>query len=95
MYGCAVDNALFCFPCLLFGGDKAWTVSGQKDLGNLNAKATKHASSPQHLNHVADLSMLEQSNIASFLDSRYALSIARHNDEVQKIEIPFRKLSIA
>ena len=68
----------------MFDGDKAWTVSGQKDLGNLNAKARKHASSRQHLNQVVDLSMLGQSNTASSLDSGYALSVARHNDEVQK-----------
>ena len=26
--GCEIKNALFCFPCLLFGGDVAWTKEG-------------------------------------------------------------------
>ena len=29
--GCNKANALFCFPCLLFNGDKAWTNVGVTD----------------------------------------------------------------
>ena len=74
----------FCFPCLLFGGESAWTVTGQRDLENMNAKIKKHASSTQHLNRVIDLSLLGTSNIANAIDSGHALYIARHNAEVQK-----------
>ena len=82
--GCDVTNAFFCFPCLLFGGERSWTVTGQTDLRNLGTKIKRHSKSEQHLKYVLDLSMLGQSNIALALDSGYALSIARHNAEVMK-----------
>ncbi|KAJ8922022.1 hypothetical protein NQ315_008661 [Exocentrus adspersus] len=40
--GCGVKNALFCFPCLIFGGDKAWTVNGVKDLSHLSQSIRRH-----------------------------------------------------
>jgi hypothetical protein len=39
--GCDVKNALFCFPCLLFGDDVAWTRTGVTDLGHLPEKKLK------------------------------------------------------
>jgi hypothetical protein len=39
--GCDVKNALFCFPCLLFGDDVAWTRTGVTDLGHLPEKKMK------------------------------------------------------
>jgi len=33
--GCSVRNALFCFPCLLFGSKDSWSNTGVKDLGHL------------------------------------------------------------
>jgi hypothetical protein len=36
--GCDVKNALFCFPCLLFGGDTTWTKTGVTDLGHFCQK---------------------------------------------------------
>ncbi|KAJ4447908.1 hypothetical protein ANN_09917 [Periplaneta americana] len=37
--GCEQNKSLFCFPCLLFGGDAAWTRSGVADLGHLPLKS--------------------------------------------------------
>jgi len=82
--GCEISNALFCYPCLIFGGDKTWTITGHKDLKNIKSKIRKHAASSLHINRVIDLSLLGQCNIAAELDTGHALSVARHNDEVKK-----------
>jgi hypothetical protein len=52
--GCEVKNALFCFPCLLFGGDAAWTKTGVTDLGHLPEKNEKHKNSAKHIRNVSD-----------------------------------------
>ena len=30
--GCETINALFCFPCILFGGENTWTKNGFKTI---------------------------------------------------------------
>ena len=80
--GCDVDDAIFCFPCLLSGGDRGWIVTGQNDLRNLKTKIKKLADSRQHFNYTVVSGMLEQSNIVSSLKTGPALPIARHNTEV-------------
>ena len=40
--GCEEVNAVFCFPCLLFGEDCAWTKWGVKDLKHIAQKSKKH-----------------------------------------------------
>ena len=82
--GCNATNAVFCFPCLLFGGEYAWTETGVKDLGHLPEKLKKHDSSERHMRNVIDLAMLGTVNIATRLSEGYRLSIAKHNMEVQK-----------
>jgi len=82
--GCDEKNALFCFPCLLFGGDLTWTKIGMFDLKHLHIKIKKHENSTKHLNNVVDLSLLGKVNIAHQLDSAYKLSVARHNEQVRK-----------
>uniref|UniRef100_A0A1A8J1L4 Si:ch211-240b21.2 n=1 Tax=Nothobranchius kuhntae TaxID=321403 RepID=A0A1A8J1L4_NOTKU len=72
---CAITNALFCFPCILFNSGKcdlAWTQSGQTDLKHLSERIKKHERSRIHMeNHKimphVDLlySELQKSNIDS------------------------------
>ena len=45
-------NSLFCFPCLLFGGDTAWTQQGIVDLKHLSNKIRKHECSTSHIGKV-------------------------------------------
>ena len=82
--GCEKRNALFCFPCLLFGGDSTWTSAGVTDLGHLTLKTKKHENSQRHLKNVVSLAMLGKVNIASHLSEAYRLNINKHNDEVRK-----------
>jgi hypothetical protein len=48
VYGCDVKNTLLCFPCLLFGGDAAWTKTGAMDLGHLPQKKLKSIKAVQN-----------------------------------------------
>ena len=80
--GCNKKNALFCFPCLLFGGDSAWAKTGIKDLVHITRKIGKHKASKSHVNNMLNLSLLGSVNIASQLDAGYKISLARHNKQV-------------
>ena len=82
--GCQHYNALFCFPCLLFGGDHSWTIKGVTDLKHLNEKILKHEKSSKHICNVVDLSLLGKVNIAAEIDSGYKLAIEKHNSQVKK-----------
>lgn len=82
--GCDEANALFCFPCLLFGGDSAWTKSGVTDLRHLPQKIVKHEQSAKHMNNMINLSLLGKVNIAAQIDTAYKLSVAKHNEQVRK-----------
>lgn len=82
--GCESKNALFCFPCLLFGGEPSWSKNGIRDLIHLSAKITKHANSEGHLKNIFSLRMLGKNNIQNVLDSSYRKAIQKHNEEVTK-----------
>ena len=84
--GCQHYNALFCFPCLLFGGDHSWTIKGVTDLKRVNEKILKHEKSSKHICNVVDLSLLGKVNIAAEIDSGYKLAIEKHNNQVKKTE---------
>jgi hypothetical protein len=76
--GCDVKNALFCFPCLLFGGDATWTKTGVTNLGHLPEKIKKHERSAEHIINAIDLALLGKVNIATQLCEAYRSSINKH-----------------
>jgi hypothetical protein len=82
--GCDVKNALFCFPCLLFGGGDTWTKTGVTVFGHLPEKIKKHKSSANHTRNVIDLAMFGKENIATLLSEAYRSSITKHNEEVRR-----------
>ena len=55
---CDKQNLLFCFPCLLYGGDTAWTQISVRDLHHIHTKIKKHETSVKHVNNVINLSFL-------------------------------------
>ena len=81
-YVYAVKIMLFCFPCLLYGGDVSWTKNGIKDLNHLSQKIEKHEVCNLHLHNMLNLSMLATVNIGQQIDSGYAAFIQRHNEQV-------------
>ncbi|XP_076048822.1 uncharacterized protein LOC143029777 isoform X2 [Oratosquilla oratoria] len=81
--GCDEVMALYCFPCLLFGGDSLWTESGVMDFEHLTQKIGKHEISVKHINNLIDLSLLSENN-GTHLDTTFRLSTAKHNELVRK-----------
>jgi hypothetical protein len=61
--GCEEKNALFCFPCILFGGVVEWTKTGVTDLPHLKGKIVKHENSPKHTDNMVSLAMLGKVNM--------------------------------
>lgn len=82
--GCNKKNALYCFPCLLFGGDKAWTEIGVTDLEHLSLKIKRHENSKSHLHNCMEFALLGSTNIMAQLDSAYWVNIQKHNENVSK-----------
>jgi len=74
---CGYDkrNAVFCFPCLLFGGELVWTKTGMRDLNHLNDRMKKHDLTVKHMNNTLNLATLGKTNILSMLDSGYRRGI--------------------
>lgn len=82
--GCPEKNALFCFPCLLFGGDKSWTFNGVKDLAHLSQSVKRHEIGRNHLANEVNLALFGNVNVRNQLDSAYWINIHRHNEQVSK-----------
>ena len=81
---CDAANALFCYPCLLFGGDATCARNGVRDIRHLTEKITRHEKSIKHMSNTVDLTMVGNVNIAEEIDSGYRLFIVRHNERVTK-----------
>ncbi|CAL7937392.1 unnamed protein product [Xylocopa violacea] len=82
--GCEVRNALFCFPCLLFGGDTTWTKDGFRNINKMKDKTEKHEKSKKHIDNVISLSLLGTTSVKEKLSETYRLSINEHNMKVKK-----------
>lgn len=80
-----MKQAVFCFPCLCFGGDFSWTKTGVTHLGHLSEKIKKHENSFKHLHNEANLNLnLGTINILDKMNTGYKIGIQRHNGEVDK-----------
>ena len=77
--GSSSKKALYCFPCLLFGGETVWTTTGFKDLKHLSERLVKHESCASHVDNAIKLGLLGRANVASQLDSAYRRGIEKHN----------------
>jgi hypothetical protein len=75
---------LFCFQCLLFGGDATWTSTGVTDVGHLPEKIKKHEKFAKHIRNVINLATLGKVNITTQLSEAYRSSINKHYEEVRR-----------
>jgi hypothetical protein len=92
MCGCEIKNRVFCFTCILYGGDLHWTNSGINDLVHLSEKAKFHGNSKQHLMNEMQFTLLGKINIQEQFDSAYWRNIAAHNEIVAKNRLVLSKL---
>ena len=67
--GCEVKNALFCFPCLLFGGDATYTKDGFRSINKMKEKTEKYENSKKYIDNVVSLSLLGTVNIEKLSDA--------------------------
>jgi hypothetical protein len=82
--GCDEKNTLFCFPCMLFGGEDVWTKSGFSDINHLADRAKKHEASATHIKNALKLALFGNVNVVERLDSAYRQNIAAHNEKVKQ-----------
>ncbi len=82
--GSQTKKVHFCFPCLLFGGERPWSRMGYKDLKHLSERIAKHESCGSHLDNAVKLGLLGKVNVAAQIDSAYKCSIERHNKQVEE-----------
>ncbi|XP_068086206.1 zinc finger MYM-type protein 1 [Anabrus simplex] len=90
--GCEIRNALFCFPCLLFGNSDAWCKGGVKNLGHLNALVKKHDENEKHMHNVLDLSFLGCVNLSPLLSHTCHDEKVKHNKQVEKNRYQLSKI---
>ena len=82
MCGCPVKKAVFCFPCILFGGEPAWTKTGVTDLSHLNVYAKRHENSQIHISNSMNLAVLGKTSIQNYFSDAYRKSVIEHNEKV-------------
>ena len=76
--------ALYCFPCILFGGEDAWTKAGFRNLYKISSRCSTHAKSSKHLNNIVSFNFLGKNCIQVHLSKSYQVSIDKHNKEMKK-----------
>ncbi|CAH2321052.1 Hypothetical predicted protein [Pelobates cultripes] len=77
-------SALFCFPCLLFGGDAPWTKSGVTDIKHLPDKIKKHEACTTHIENCLKLGTFGTVDIGTQVNRTFLISIRKHNEEVDR-----------
>ncbi|KAM4642041.1 uncharacterized protein O3C94_016410 [Discoglossus pictus] len=80
--GCATTNALFCFPCLILGGDSLWSKRGVTDLKHLSDKVKKHDEGKSHILNCLKLQIMGHSDIPGQTTEDHLEAIRKHNQEV-------------
>ena len=60
--GCQDTRSLFCFPCLLFGGDDLWTIVGFRNISKISTTCQKHEQSDIHIKNMVSFSLMGQNS---------------------------------
>ena len=77
-------SSLFCFYCLLFGGDDAWTRNGVRDMKHLSERIRSHEASSSHIRNAMSFNLFGKIDIRAQINAGYAYSIKCHNELVDK-----------
>lgn len=81
-------KSLFCFPCLLFGGEKTWTHAGYKDINHLQQGIKSHSESRTHKQSslaFKTFGVKPGSDVMSQLNDQYRINQSKKNNEVDRI----------
>ncbi|KAH1013562.1 uncharacterized protein LOC109537258 [Dendroctonus ponderosae] len=82
--GCDVSNRMYCFPCLLYGGDEFWSEKGVNDLIHVWEKIKSHERSTRHMHNMFSLAMLGKVDIKVLLNSVLREEALKQNSIVRK-----------
>lgn len=82
--GCSVKNVLYCFPCVVSGGDGVWARTGFQTISRMKEKCQQHEKSKEHMQSCVSFQMLGKVDIRTCLSNAYAQSIEQHNELVDK-----------
>lgn len=66
---CPDRKALFCFSCLLFGGEASWTRKGVTDIKHLNERIRQHETSRSHITNFMEWAVLGRCTSVTFLSN--------------------------
>lgn len=83
--GCDITNALYCFPCILFGGEPAWTKNGVTNLKKMSTKIQKHKNSAKHIENATEFAMLGKNSKFYHMDSTDETDSA-HKLSIKQVE---------
>lgn len=81
--GSVVREKLYCFGCLLFGGDNEWGKKGISAVKNFERKAQKHQVSQKHIQNRERFHMLGRRRIEHVLSEGAFASAIKHNERVK------------
>ncbi|XP_053556836.1 zinc finger MYM-type protein 1-like [Bombina bombina] len=83
--GCATNNRLYCFPCLLFSTtDTIWTSTGFADLKNISRGLNIHEKSLSHIQNLIAFKPFGTVRIDAALNEQRRLQINNHNAKVKE-----------
>jgi len=80
--GCDKRNKVFCFTCVIFGGEKEWSVNGLSSIKNFLRKSEKHAISQKHLTNQEKFHLLGKVRIEHAISEGRRLAAVKHNEQV-------------
>ncbi|XP_022167439.1 uncharacterized protein LOC111031697, partial [Myzus persicae] len=80
--GCDKLNKVFCFYCVIFGGEKEWTIDGISSIKNFIRKSEKHSISKKHLINQEKFHLLGKVRIEHAISVGRRLAAIKHNEQV-------------
>lgn len=75
-------NKLFCYTCVIFGGEKEWSVDGVSSIRNFLRRSEKHAISLKHLTNQEKFHLLGKVRIEHAVSESRRLADIKHNEQV-------------
>lgn len=90
--GCDVTNRMYCFPCVLYGGEEHWGEKGVDDLIHIWEKIKSHERSPRHMHNMLSLNMLGQVDIKILSNSALRSELLKQNDQVRQNRLDLDKI---
>lgn len=82
--GCEVSNRMYCFPCVLYGGDEFWAEKGVNDLIHVWEKIKSHGRSTRHMHNMFTLAILGKVDVNILLNSSLREESVKQNETVRK-----------